>query len=427
MLDKRNAARELFDHALKSVDARHATRNAALTTLKLADRPLFVIALGKAAPAMAAGIDEVLRANIAAAVLSGPALTTSLPHPWSIFHGGHPLPNEQSLAAAHASLQLLKRADTERGLVVYLVSGGGSAMMEWPRSPEITLADIREANRQLVTCGATIAEVNSVRRAFSAIKGGGLPRLAPRAEHLTLIVSDTNSGDEANVASGPTLAPPAGEFHVPAPQIIARHKLDSSLPQSILNAVGSYAPEATPDRSHPHYVLLDNHTALAAAAARARELGFVTRVTGEINEQPIAEGCELLWREFAQLAGSVAGQPVCLISGGEFSCPVRGDGLGGRNSETALRIAVTARDAPFDWVFLSAGTDGLDGNSPAAGALADSSTLGRAARSGVNPEKFLERSDAYSLFEKLGDAIVTGPTGTNVRDLRIMMTLVNSS
>ena len=131
------------------------------------------------------------------------------PSRWRVFAGGHPLPNQESLDAAQAAFDLLRRADEEHALVVFLISGGGSAMIEWPRDERITLADLREANRQLVSCGASITEINAVRRAFSAVKGGKLGALAPNADQITLIISDTNPGDEASVASGPTLPPPA--------------------------------------------------------------------------------------------------------------------------------------------------------------------------------------------------------------------------
>ena len=163
----------------------------------------------------------------------------------------------------------------------------------------------------------------------------------------------------------------------------------------------------------PHCVLLDNSTALDAAHQKAQELGFTSAVAHDICEQPIQEGCDLLLRRTFQENAD------CLISGGEFSCPVRGNGLGGRNLETVLRCAIGLENDPA--VVLSAGTDGIDGNSPAAGAIADQTTLARAKNLNLDPADFLARSDSYHFFEKLQDVIVTGPTGTNVRDLRILI------
>jgi glycerate 2-kinase len=162
-----------------------------------------------------------------------------------------------------------------------------------------------------------------------------------------------------------------------------------------------------------HQVLLDNNTALTAARDKAVELGFSCSTLNDIREQPIAEGCELL------LSSLMSSSTECAISGGEFSCPVRGDGRGGRNLETVLRCAIGL--ANHTGIVLSAGTDGIDGNSPAAGAIADETTIQRARNLGLDANQYLARSDSYSFFEGLGDLIVTGPTGTNVRDLRILL------
>jgi hydroxypyruvate reductase len=321
------------------------------------------------------------------------------------------------------------RSVPEGGLVVFLVSGGGSAMFELPVDERITLNDLREANRQLVQCGATIAEINSVRRAFSAVKGGKLSDCASQADQITLIVSDTNPGDEAAVASGPTLRP--AESAPKATDVVRRIGLDRSLPKSILNAIeaGMDAPQTEMDGLRMHQVLLDNRTAVEAAARQAEELGFVVEIANDINEQEIGMGCELLdSRAHALWEKSAKAKTVCLISGGEFSCPVRGEGVGGRNSETVLGCAIRLSEVTEDqqhpasrWIVLSAGTDGIDGNSPAAGAVADETTIARGLSAGLDASDFLARSDSFSYFQRLGDVLVTGPTGTNVRDIRIII------
>ncbi|HEU4930803.1 MAG TPA: MOFRL family protein, partial [Pyrinomonadaceae bacterium] len=291
--------------------------------------------------------------------------------------------------------------------VIFLISGGGSAMIEWPVSDEISLRDLRAANQDLISCGASIAEVNSVRRAFSAVKGGGLARRSPRAQMFTLIVSDTNSGDEASVASGPTLAAPLDAPK--AIEVLEHYSLDTVLPESIVRAVRN-AKHANDPINGSHVVLLDNRTAVEAARTKAIELGYECFLRNDINEQPIQDGCDLL-----------LASPSCTVSGGEFSCPVRGDGRGGRNLETALRCAINLQDQTSHTVVLSAGTDGIDGNSPAAGAIADETTIHRARNLNLDAEQYLARSDSYTFFEQLNDLIVTGPTGTNVRDLRIVL------
>jgi glycerate 2-kinase len=375
----RRSARDIFDATLSAVDPRVAVKQAFVRDGPMVEvcgerfdvsaTPIYSVGLGKAAAAMALGVEDVVGDNLKRGVISAPALPESLSQRWEFFAGGHPLPNEASLASAQSAFALLDRANEEQAIVIFLVSGGGSAMMEWPVDPAISLDDLRRANEVLIGCGASISEMNAVRRAFSAVKGGKLAQRAPNARMVTLIVSDTNSGDEANVASGPTL----------------------------------------PDS--PYRVLLDNSTALEAAHQKALELGFTSSIAHDICEQPIQQGCDLLIERLMNE------NTDCLISGGEFSCPVRADGIGGRNLETVLRCALAERNV----VILSAGTDGIDGNSPAAGAIAAETTLARARSLSLEPADFLARSDSYTFFEQLGDLIVTGPTGTNVRDLRILL------
>ncbi len=397
-------ARLIFDHALSSVDPRPAVSQA-VNQLHITSRPIYSIAIGKAATSMSLGLDDALGERLTAGVI-----VASTPHKstrWKSFIGGHPLPNEASLAAARAAFALLDRANEENAIVIFLISGGGSAMIEWPVSDDISLRDLRAANQDLISCGASIAEVNAVRRAFSAVKGGELARRSPRAQMFTLIVSDTNPGDEASVASGPTLAAPPDAPS--AIEVVEHYGLDTILPESIMNAIRP-AKHSHEQINGSHVVLLDNRTATRGAHQKAIRLGFNCSLLDHINEQPIQKGCELL-----------LASPHSTISGGEFSCPVRGDGLGGRNLETALRCAITLDTQTSHTVVLSAGTDGIDGNSPAAGAIADETTIQRARNLNLDAEHYLARSDSYSFFEQLNDLIVTGPTGTNVRDLRILL------
>jgi hydroxypyruvate reductase len=437
----RLAAREIFDETLNAVDATAAVRRNVRrdglqllvrdTQLDLVNRKVYAIAIGKAARPMASALEQVLGDSFTEGLVSGlsvPSSSQKLNSRWRKFEGGHPLPNQTSLAAAAEGFGLLKRANEERALVIFLISGGGSAMLEWPINNDITLEDLRTANKVLVNCGASITEINAVRRAFSAVKGGRLAMRAPDCDQVTLIVSDVPKGEERNVASGPTLAPPDN-----APQaldVINHYDLRAHLAESILRAVetdpGSPRNDLTSLRRH--FVLLDNESALEAAAEAARRRGFTTEMAPDISDQPIEEGCKQLvdrlnkLRENAGREQSSGTNSVCLISGGEFACPVRGEGLGGRNMETALRLATGATVSnSAHFVAFCAGTDGIDGNSPAAGAIVDQTTGARARAIGLEPTSFLDRSDAYSFFVALGDAIATGATGTNVRDLRILL------
>lgn len=226
------AAREIFDIALRSVDAYESVQRTLVLNdkgLAVADVPLdltsyqagvYAIAIGKAAVPMATALEDALGKLLKGGVIAGPATGEplgrgllpsqrgKLTHVWRLCEGGHPLPDKGSLLAARECFELLERANVANALIIFLISGGGSAMIEWPRDDRITLSELRQANRELVSCGASIAEINSVRRGFSAVKGGNLAAHAPNANQITLIISDTNPGDEANVASGPTLLPP---------------------------------------------------------------------------------------------------------------------------------------------------------------------------------------------------------------------------
>lgn len=441
----RLASREIFDETLNAVGAGAAVRQSVRlsesrlsicdTAIDIGNRKIYSVAIGKAAFAMAYSLEQVLGDSLTAGFMSGPTSPVSKAMPaaklssrWRVCEGGHPLPSQTSLMAADATFKLLQRANEERALIIFLISGGGSAMLESPIDAHIDLADLRVANEALVSCGASISEMNAVRRAFSAIKGGRLAARAPNCDQITLIVSDVPQGEERNVASGPTLTPP--DDAPSALAVIGEYDLRSRLPETILRAVETGGPslQSTSTSLRRHFVLLDNRSALAAAAAAARQRGFTTEIAHDIADQPIAEGCRQLvsrlntLRAQARTKHSNETNPACLISGGEFACPVRGEGLGGRNLETALRLATDQSlpsSSPF--IALCAGTDGIDGNSPAAGAIVDSTTSERAGTIGLDPKAFLDRSDAYSFFVALGDTITTGATGTNVRDIRILL------
>src|SRR5918912_2376803 len=287
--DLRLAAREIFSEALKSVDAGRAVRRAVEldgsrlrlvdTTFDLAAQhsEIFVIAIGKAALSMVVALNEILGERLSAGVITGPSISqykmsrsdgaaAEFSERWRVFAGGHPLPNDASLAAARAAFDLLQQADSSGALVIFLISGGGSAMVEWPNDASITLEELRAANRVLVSCGASIKEINAVRRAFSSVKGGRLAARAPHARQVSLIVSDTNAGEEAYVASGPTFESPD---ELDAASIVSRYELAARLPSSILRAINetrSVKSETPRQLVGQHYVLLDSGHAIAAAA-----------------------------------------------------------------------------------------------------------------------------------------------------------------
>jgi glycerate 2-kinase len=382
------------------------------------------VAIGKAAGTMAAGLRDVLGNRITKGIICGPIRPELQLGDWLTFSGGHPLPNQQSIAGAQATVQLLSSA-AENALVIFLISGGGSAMFELPVSEDITLEDLREANRQLVSCGAAIAEVNAVRQAYSAVKGGKLAAIAPRCNQITLIISDTNPRDAASVASGPTLDPDSTALA--AVDVVKQYGLEAKLPASIMRALAQPVTQASGSsgRLRVRHVLLNNSAALAAAALTAQQLGFVVEIATDISEQEIESGCDLLLARAHDLSRRKQETTVCLISGGEFSCPVSGNGVGGRNLETVLRCVMKLNVLKpqlqgSQWAVLSAGTDGIDGNSPVAGAVADETTIRRAVARDGSATDLLAHSDSFHFFDD-HELIVTGPTGTNVRDVRVVL------
>lgn len=454
----RRAALGIFQRALAAMDARRAVLEFVSRdgeSLRIANaeydllqpREVYVIALGKAAVGMAAAIDATLGERITAAIISAPADSPpTLSSVWEVFAGGHPAPNEASLAAGCRALELLDNANHANALVIFLVSGGGSAMMEAPLDSRITLDDLRLANELFVTCGATIGEINFLRRTFSAIKGGRLAQRAALARQVTLIISDVNQ-DDYSVASSPSITPPEEKYDIAT--LLREYDLEARLPASIRRVLAAQGSEPklhsevtqhAAEADQPHAVLvfsprkinprrycfqLLDHSALAHTAAHhARELGFDVTLAEDLIEQPVeSAAAELVRRLAGARRAASAEKPVCLVSTGEFRCRVRGAGIGGRNSETVLRAVIeTAKhEALSSFVILSGGTDGIDGNSPAAGAIADETTLERARECRMDAEDYLRRSDSYTFFAKLDDAIMIGATGTNVRDLRLLL------
>jgi glycerate 2-kinase len=427
-------AQNAFRKALAGIDIgaaleRHLDRDGPViragdATLDLREfRTILAIAYGKASLAMARGLAGILAPEFPVEGIVVAPSTPAAPLPgWQAITGGHPIPNAGSFAAGRAILDRLARCD-EKTLVVFLVSGGGSALVEQPLDPSISLADFQALHAALVTCGAPIEEINIVRKHLSATKGGRLAAAAPRSMKLTLAISDVPLGEESALASGPTLPDPST---VADTERVARTcGLAAKLPLSLRAVFEKHALRETPKDGDPafarsHFVrVLSVHDLFHAAHHACEAEGLVCVCDDSTDGWSIEKAADYL---LAQLAAQKKANPhhrVAVLADGELSSPVTGDGIGGRNA--AFVLACVAKIAGKDITVLSAGTDGIDGNSPAAGAVADGETFARAQKAGLNVEDFMRRSDAYSFFERLGDAIVTGPTGNNLRDLRILM------
>lgn len=279
-------------------------------------------------------------------------------------------------------------------------------------------------HQALVTCGASIEEINVVRKHISAVKGGRLAAAAPEATKITLGISDVPEGRESALASGPTLPDPSTVAD--ARRIVREYGLAEKLPASIAQkfAPGGILPE-TPKPGDPafrraHFALvLGRHDLTHPAHCASEAGGCMTICDNSTDDWPVARAADHLLRQLAHLRAANPGRRVAVIADGEISSPVTGDGIGGRNAAFVLDCVAKIAGQPI--AVLSAGTDGIDGSSPAAGAVADGESLDRARMLGLDPADFQRRSDSYSFFKALGDTIETGPTGNNLRDLRILI------
>jgi glycerate 2-kinase len=386
-------------------------------------REIVAIAFGKAALSMARGLYEILTPEFSPdGILVVPApLVQPLPG-WTTFVGGHPVPTAESFAAGRAILDRLQLCG-ERALIFFLISGGGSSLVEQPLDPGVTLEDFQQLHSALVTCGAPIEEINVVRKHFSATKGGRLAAAAPRAMKLTYAISDVPEGHESALASGPTVPDPT--TLADAERIVREYGLLAKLPASLRGMVERRGLRETPKDGDPAFararfeILLGERELLHAAHHCCEAEGFTCLVDTETDNWPLEKAAEHLLAQLEILKQENARRRVAIFAGGEVSSPVTGQGIGGRNC--AFVLACVPKIAGKKIAVLSAGTDGIDGNSPAAGAVADGESLSRAQTAGLDPGDFLRRSDAYNFFARLGDAVVTGPTGNNLRDLRILL------
>jgi glycerate 2-kinase len=386
-------------------------------------REIAAVAFGKASFAMAESLNEILAPEFQVdGILVGPASPPRALPGWKSFVGGHPLPSQESFLTGGAILDRLKRCD-ERTLIFFLISGGGSAMVEQPLAPGIALEDFQKLHLALVTCGAPIEEINVIRKHLSATKGGRLAAAAPRSLKITFAISDVPEGHESALASGPTLPDPST---IEDAERIARHyDLLPKLPASIRALFERHALPETPKPNdpafaHSHFeLLLGTHDLTHACHHVCEAEGFICVADNSTDNWPLEKAADYLLEQVSVLKKDNPGKHVALLASGEVSSPVRGEGIGGRN--LAFVLACVPKIAGKKITVLSAGTDGIDGNSPAAGAVADGETLERAHAAGIEPAEFLRRSDAYNFFKILGDEIVTGPTGNNLRDLRILL------
>lgn len=416
---------------------------------------IFVIAIGKAAAPM---LDVLMSRMTRRQGLRGICCSKYLPKKrnWRFryFEGGHPAPNEESFEAARATLAMLKKAKKDT-LIFFLISGGGSAMFDLPLDPKISLADTIAFHEALVASGAPIDEINTLRKHFSAVKGGRLAIAAPEATKISLLVPDVPLRTLDALSSGPSS--PDHTTVADARAVLERHNLADKLPASVreffahadlaespgdkgwrqtflpklpklqapngrtFTSAASLSGEEDPFRDSVFEVLLSSHDLVESARALAEKAGFSVAVDNSCDDWDYAKAARYLLERFHQMRG--AHQRFCLISVGEVTVTLsRTPGAGGRNQQFALQCALDLAQHPGELLtVLSAGSDGIDGNTKSAGAIADTTTQERAKAFGFDAEQSLLAFNACPLFTSIGDTIVTGPTGQNLRDLRLLM------
>ena len=440
---RRQQALEILGAALAAVDPAAAIRNAlnfdpATNQLKVGGQiydlgyyqRIFVVGAGKAGTPMLQAVAELLGERLTAGIVivkyaHGPTGDT-LPANFKILEAGHPVLDEGGLAATRQMLQLLDNL-TERDLVITLISGGGSALLESLVEP-ITLTDLQTLTQALLRSGATINDLNAVRKHLSAVKGGQLARWAAPATVLSLILSDVVGSPLDVIGSGPTVPDPT--TFQQAGQILQKYNLteaNSNIWQHFQRGLAGQIAE-TPKPGDPLFqrvqnlVIADNRIAALAALDKANQLGFQTMllstfVQGEARE--VAQVVAAIAREVKTFGQPVAA-PACLVLGGETTVTIRGEGLGGRNQELALAAAL-AIEGLSDVMIVTLATDGSDGPTDAVGGFAEGDTVAKARQLGLDPPAFLQHNDSYHFLEKVGNLLKTGPTNTNVNDLTLML------
>jgi len=439
----RQEAEEIFKTAVAAVDPYEAVRRFVRTegdrlSLGPENRPvaemdlgryerIFLVGGGKATAPMARAVEELLGSRITQGVITvkyGFARELAVTE---VVEASHPLPDRKSVEGTGKILSLLEQAG-EKDLIFSLISGGGSALLVRPTG-DIALEEMQTLTRSLLQCGASIDEINTLRKHISAVKGGQMARAAMPATTINLMLSDV-IGDRMDViASGP-FVPDSSTFE-DAWAVLKKYELNEVPPtiaSHLERGLKGQLPD-TPKMGDPAFervhnlIIGSNILALEAGEEKARALGYRTLILSSMIEgetREVARFHAAVAREVLK-TGRPVSSPACIISGGETTVTIRGNGLGGRNQEFCLAAALELEHLPPRVVVLSGGTDGDDGPTDAAGAIVDPFTVSRGKEAGMSAFQFLDNNDAYHFFERTGDLLMTGPTGTNVMDVRLIL------
>ncbi len=430
-VDDRRSVTEIFYASLRAVDPNEAVSRYAdkiRSTYKNGDfNRLIVIGLGKASCRMAKALED----RMTDLIVKGIVITKyghcgqTGPDKIKVLEAGHPVPDMNGFINTRGIIKLLQNAD-EKTLVICLISGGGSALLVAPHKGT-SLDEKQKVTQLLLKGGANIDELNTVRKHISAVKGGRLAEIAYPARILSLILSDV-IGDRLDViASGPTV-PDTTTFR-DAVRVLEKYHLMEKTPEGVLKILqkgtNGLIPE-TPKEGNKLFgnveniIIGSNKIALRAAKEEAEEMGLHAEITSSELMGEAREAGKWLAQKAMEIKDSKGSRPVCLISGGETTVTVKGDGIGGRNMELALAFALEIKDIE-GITLLSAGTDGTDGPTDAAGAIVDGETVKKARAIGLDPVKYLKNNDSYTFFKNIRELFVTGPTGTNVMDIQIVL------
>ncbi len=408
----REEARKIIDYAIKKVLPDNAVREE-LEKVELND--VYVVAIGKAAWRMAYAAAEILKDRIRMGIV-----ITKYGHSegeiekFRIYEAGHPLPDENTIKATKEVLKMVSGL-TENDTVLFLVSGGGSALFEKPLDG-VTIDDIIEISDKLMKAGANICELNTVRKHLSRVKGGRFAQHVAPAHLEVLVLSDVLGDKLDMIASGP--AYPDSTTSEDALAILERYGIDVS--ENIKRAIMIETPKRVTNATHR--IVGNVEKACQAAAAIAQEFGYNPTILTTTLHGEASEAAKFI----ASMALEVEkhnrpiGKPAALIFGGETTVHVRGNGVGGRNQELALAAAIEIQGME-NIVIASVGTDGTDGPTDAAGGIVDGFTVDRMREKGIEPLKYLENNDSYNALKVSGDLLITGPTGTNVNDIVLVL------
>ena len=428
-------ALQLLEEGLKAANARLAVARALRLEgkkLRVCDEELevrgeiHVVGFGKASREMALGVLDAL-GDVAGGVVIAPEDYPPV-GPIEVLRGDHPIPKENTLASSKRLLKYLEERVSEEDIVFVLISGGGSALFEVP-APGVSLEDIAFVTKELMKRGADIVELNAVRKHLSSVKGGQLLRYVKARRVFSLIISDVVGDRLDTIASGPTA--PDETTYRDAYEVLKRRGLWDAVPKSVRDRIEAGLRGEAPETVKPgdpllrkvkNVIVASNRASLEAMAKRAKDLGYQPLilspyVTGEARE--VAKVLAAIIKSVKEL-GYPAKPPLAILAGGETTVTVRGDGVGGRNQELCLSLAIEVKGLE-GVVAACMGTDGIDGVSPAAGAIIDGKLVELAMNRGLDPKEFLDRNDSYTFFKELDRAIITGYTGTNVNDIFVAL------